>query len=148
MSAHANEEEWNWTPKVTQMSERRLHELLERIKPVVAFKDQGRCYIKPVDPLSETYTSNPEPTRKAVGLKPLCDITTYHPYSYYGVFRASVAQVILQIPPEHVDKVVAFEIVKHPETADDLDPQSQIFNSGYHVATTRLYVRDDRKGPC
>jgi hypothetical protein len=130
MSAHANEEKWNWTPEVTVTSELRLHELLERIKPVVTFKDRGRCYIKPVDSLSEAYTSDPEPTKKAVGLKPLCDITTYHPYSYYGVFRASVAQVILQIPSEHLDKVTAFEIVKYPETAEDLDPTSEIFNSG------------------
>jgi hypothetical protein len=123
------------------MSEQRILELVERIKPVVMFRNEGCCYIKPVDPFSEAYTWDAEPARKAVGLKALCDITTYHPYSYYGCFRASVAQVILQIPPEHLDKVIAFEIVKHPETADDLDPESEIFNSGYHIATTRLYVR-------
>jgi len=142
MSAHANGKEWNWTPKVPEMSERRIHELVERIKPVVTFKDEGCCYIKPVDPLSGSYTWEAEPARHAVALKALCDITTYHPYDYYGSFKASVAQVILQIPPEHLDKVTAFEIVKYPETADDLDPQSEIFNSGYHVATTRLYVRE------
>ena len=141
MSAHANEKEWNWTPKVPEMSERRILELVERIKPVVTFKEEGCCFIKPVDPFSEAYTCDAEPASKAVGLKALCDITTYHPYGYYGSFNASVAQVILQIPPEHVDKVIAFEIVKYPETADDLDPKSEIFNSGYHVATTRLYVR-------
>jgi len=124
------------------MSEQRLLELVERIKPVVTFKDEGCCYIKPVDPLSEAYMWDAEPDGRAVGLKALCDITTYHPYDYYGSFKPSVAQVILQIPPEYQDKVVAFEIVKHPETADDLDPESEIFNSGYLVATTRLYVRE------
>ena len=142
MSAHANGKEWNWTPKVPEMSERRLLELVERIKPVVTFKEEGRCYIKPVDPFSEHYTWGAEPAGKAVGLQALCDITTYHPYGYYGSFRASVAQVILQIPPEHLDNVIAFEIVKYPETAEELDPESEIFNSGYHVATTRLYVRE------
>ena len=141
MSAHANGKEWNWTPKVREMSERRLYELIERIKPVVTFTDEGCCYIKPVDPFSDFYTWEAEPARQAVGLKALCDITTYHPYNYYGSFKASVAQVILQIPSEHLDKVTAFEIVKYPETADDLNPESEIFNSGYHVATTRLYVR-------
>ena len=141
MSVHANGE-WNWTPKVPEMSEQRLLELVERIKPVMTFKDEGCCYIKPVDPLSEAYMWDAEPAGRAVGLKALCDITTYHPYGYYGSFKPSVAQVILQIPPEHQDKVVAFEIVKHPETADDLDPESEIFNSGYLVATTRLYVRE------
>ena len=142
MSAHASGKEWNWTPTVPEMSERRLLELIERIKPVVTFKEEGCCYIKPVDPISEAYMWDAEPAAKAVGLKPLCDITTYHPYGYYGSFKASVAQVILQIPAEHQDNVIAFEIVKHPESADDLDPDSEIFNSGYLVATTRLYVQE------
>jgi hypothetical protein len=75
-------------------------------------------------------------------LSVLCDITTHHPYGYYGSFKPSIAQVLQQIPREHLDKVVAFEIVKFPKTVDDLDPESEILNSGYHVATTRLYVRD------
>jgi len=124
------------------MSEQRLLELVERIKPVVTVKDEGCCYIKPVDPFSDAYMWDAEPAGSAVGLKALCDIATYHPYGYYGSFKPSVAQVILQIPPEYHDKVVAFEIVKHPETADDLAPESEIFNSGYLVATTRLYVRE------
>jgi hypothetical protein len=142
VSALANGKRWNWSPKVPEISERRILELAERIKPVVTFEEEGRCYIKPVDMFSESFTWDPEPASKAIGLKLLCDITTYHPYGYYGSFKPSVAQVILQIPAEHLDRVVAFEIVKHPETADDLDAESEIFNSGYHVATTRLYVRE------
>lgn len=142
MSALANGKKGNWSPKVPEISERRILELAERIKPVVTFEQEGRCYIKPVDLFSESYTWDPEPASKANGLKLLCDITTYHPYGYYGSFKPSIAQVILQIPSEHLDKVVAFEIVKHPETPDDLDTESEIFNSGYHVATTRLYVRE------
>ena len=142
MSALANGKGSNWSPKVPEMSERRILELAERIKPVVTFEEEGCCYIKPVDMFSESFTWDPEPASKATGLKLFCDITTYHPFSHYGSFKPSIAQVILQIPSEHLDKVIAFEIVKHPETADDLDPESEIFNSGYHVATTRLYVRE------
>jgi hypothetical protein len=142
MSALANGKKWNWSPRVPEMSDLRILELAQRIKPVVTFEEEGCCYIKPVDMFSESFTWDPEPASKATGLKLLCDITTYHPYGYYGSFKPSIAQVLLQIPSEHLGKVVAFEIVKHPETADDLDPESEIFNSGYHVATTRLYVRE------
>jgi hypothetical protein len=142
MSALTNENKWNWTPRVLEMSEQRILELARRIKPVVTFEGEGPCYIKPVDPFSESYLWDPQPTQRATGLSVLCDITTHHPYGYYGSFKPSIAQVLQQIPREHLDKVVAFEIVKFPKTVDDLDPESEILNSGYHVATTRLYVRD------
>ena len=142
MSALTNQNKWHWTPKVQGMSQQRIRELARQIKPVVTFKEEDSCYIKPVDPFSESYLWDPQPTDRATGLSVLCDITTYHPYGYYGSFKPSIAQVILQIPPEHLDKVIAFEIVKHPETADDLDSVNEIFNFGYHVATTRLYVRE------
>ena len=140
MSALANENKWNWIPKVQEMSEQRILELAKQIKPVVTFEDEGSSYIQPVDPFSESYLWDPRPTQRATGLSVLCDITTYHPYGYYGSFKASIAQVILQISPEHLDRVVAFEIVKYPNTVDELDAEDEIFNSGYHVATTRLYV--------
>jgi hypothetical protein len=142
MSALTNENKWNWTPKVQEISEQRILELAKQIKPVVTFEEEGSCYLKPVDPFSESYLWDPQPVERATGLSALCDITTYHPYGYYGSFKASIAQVIIQIPPEHLYRVVAFEIVKHPETVDDLDAKGEIFNSGYHVATTRLYGRE------
>jgi hypothetical protein len=142
MPALTNENKWDWTPNVQEMSEPRILELAKHIKPVVTFEEEGSCYIKSVDPFSESYLFDPQPTERATGLSALCDVTTYHPYGYYGSFKASIAQVILQIPPEHLDRVVAFEIVKHPEKVDDLDAEDEIFNSGYHVATTRLYGRE------
>jgi|SRR6266850_5096884 len=130
-----------WVLEVPRLPEDRIRELAGRIKPVVEFKREGRCYIKPVDVFAEAFTWDSEPASKATGLKPLCDITTYHPYGYYGFFKPSIAQVILQIPQEHLDTVIAFEIVKSPDIPDGLDPESDVFNAGYHVATTRLYVR-------
>ena len=143
MSALANENKQHWTPETQEMSEQRILELAKQIKPIVTFKEEGSCYVRPVDPFSESYLWDPRPADRATGLSVLCDITTYHPYGYYGSFKPSIAQVILQVPSEHLDRVVAFEIVKPPETVDDLDRESEIFNSGYHVATTRLYVRED-----
>jgi hypothetical protein len=129
--------------KVPDMAEARIRELAERIKPVMEFKEEGRCYIKPVDIFAESFTWDPEQGSEATGLKPICDITTYHPYGYIGNFKPSVAQVILQIPREHLDKVIAFEIVKAPdEFPDNLTPEYEALDAGYHTATTRLYARE------
>ena len=135
-----------WVLEVLDLPGDRLRELADRIKPVVDFQREGRCYIKPVDVFAEAFTWDAEPASKAADLKALCDITTYHPYGYYGFFKPSIAQVILQIPQEHLEKVIAFEIVKSPDIPDGLDPESEVLNAGYHVATTRLYVRSDDRG--
>ena len=127
-----------WIPEVP---EERIQELAERIKPVVYFARKGRCYIKPVDLFDIAYTWEPKSADKATCLNPLCDITTYHTYGYYGMFKPSIAEVLAQIPAEHLDKVAAFEIVGSPETVDDLNREHEAVNAGYHVATTRLYVR-------
>src|SRR5215470_10147015 len=85
---------------VPKMPGKRIRELAERIKPIVEFAEEGRCYVKPVHIFGESFTWQREPAGKATGLKPLCDITTYHPYGYIGYFKPSVAQVIVQIPAE------------------------------------------------
>ena len=126
-----------WIPKV---SKEEIEKRSERIKPVVKF-DSNLSFIKPVDLFGIAYTWDPEPAGRAKGLKPLCDITTYHTYGYYGFFKPSIAEVLAQIPKEYLDKVVAFEIINSPGTADDLNRESAALNAGYHVATTRLYVK-------
>lgn len=142
-------EKKSWIPEVPKG---RVQELAERIKPVVRFalgekglfrSSEGHLYyIKPVDLFGIAYMWSPKPEEKVVGLKPLCDITTYHIYAYYGFFKPTIAEVLAQIPAEYLDKVVAFEIVEGPETADDLNREPEAFNAGYHVAITRLYVRE------
>ena len=129
-----------WIPKV---SRGRINKLAKRIKPVIQFTHsifRGKRYIKPVDLFGVAYTWDPKPRRRARNLKPLCDITTYHAYGYYGCFKPSVAEVLAQIPKEYLDKVIAFEIIRGPETADDLNREKEALQAGYHVATTRLYV--------
>ena len=129
--------------KVRDMPNGSVRVLAERIKPVMAFKEDGRCYVKPVDIFEDCFTWDPEPAGKATGLKAVCDITTYHPYGYIAYFKPSVAQVILQIPHEVLDKVIAFEIVKAPdEFPDNSSPEYEALDAGYHTATTRLYARE------
>jgi hypothetical protein len=128
-----------WIPKV---SEARIRELAERIKPVVEFERKGLRYIEPQDLYNVAYTWEPKAAKKAVGLKPICDVTTYHTYGYYVLFKPSIAEVLAQIPAEHLDKVVAFQIIEGPETAEDLNREHEALNAGYHVAKTRLYAKE------
>ena len=99
---------------------------------------------KPVvngDIVGTSYTWDPkyDEERKVPQLKPLADITTYHSYGYYGLFKPSIAEVLAQIPEVLLQRVVAFEIVDRPETAEDLNKHSEALNAGYHFATTRLF---------
>jgi len=128
-----------WIPKI---SDEELSRLSSRIKAVVNFPGKGKCYIEPVGLRDTAFTWSPKPAEKAKGLKPLRDIRTYHTWGYYGLFKPSIAEVIAQIPKELLDQVVAFEIIKHPETADDLNKEPKALNAGYHVATTRLYSKE------
>ncbi len=158
----------SWIPAIT---DERLAELVARIKPIVRmeriitedlkFEDGAKgfrmrpdpsgklqpwqtgelYYIEPVDPRGVAFSWDPIPTEKAMGIMPVRDITTYHSFGYYGNFKPSVAEVLAMIPQELVDEVVAFEIIKSPETADDLNRNSGARDAGYHVATTRLYKR-------
>jgi len=128
-----------WIPKI---SDKELNELALRIKPVVEVYSKGKCYIGSVGLRDSAFMWSPKPAKKSRGLKPIRDIRTYHTWSYYGFFKPSIAEVIAQIPKELLDRVVAFEIVKWPETADDLNKELKALNAGYHVATTRLYTKE------
>ncbi len=138
MKETARHEKKSWIPSI---SDERLRELFEKIKPVVDFGKKGLRYIKQEDLRNIAYTWDPKPAKKAKNLYNLCDITTYHSYGHYVLFKPSIAEVLAQIPKEHLDKVIAFEIVKSPETADDLNREREATNAGYHVAMTRLYVQ-------
>lgn len=127
---------------IPKASKKRIAEWATRIRPVVM---AGRLsFIKPPDPFNVAYTWDPKPTKEATGLKAVADIRTYHVYGYYGLFKPSVAEVIAQIPGDLLPSVVAFEIIQHPETASDLNKETQALNDGFHVAKTRLYARDAR----
>lgn len=130
-----------WIPDVPK---HRIREMAKRIKPVVTFngpKKSGPHFIKPVDLFEIAYTWDPKPAGKAVGLEPLCDITTYHSWAYAGFFKPTIAEVLAQIPAEHINKAVAFEIVDRPRTCADMNKEHEALNTSYHVATTRLYTR-------
>ena len=137
-----------WIPKVPKD---RIKELAKRIKPVIRFSSEskslvrsrtGRPYkLKSVHLFNQAYTWDPKPSKKAPKLRRVCDIKTHHAYGYYGFFKPSIAEVLAQIPAEHLRKVIAFEIVEHPETITDLARENEALLAGYHVARTRLYSK-------
>lgn len=138
----------NDTTYIPKVDKNVIRKLAETIKPVVSKNARGEVgldvegnlfYIKPVDLFEIAYTWDPKVTERARGLVKLKDITTYHTYGYYGLFKPSIAEVIAQIPEELLESVVAFEIIESPTTAEDFNKDLAAFNAGYHVATTRLY---------
>ena len=136
-----------WIPQVPR---ERIEELAMRIKPVIRFtrgwsfgegqsKRGDLYYIKPVDLFGIAYTWSPKRGKKAKGLVPLCEITTYHRWGHYVLFKPSIAEVLAQIPKEHLDAVVAFEVGEIAPFEDD----REAFNAMLHVATTQLYKQSD-----
>ncbi len=113
-----------------------LEHLASRIITLIGGKAIENC-----DIVNESFTWSPkfDESRELAPMKPLVDFTTYHSYGYYGFFKPSIAEVLAQIPEVLLQRVVAFEIVSQPETADDLNEQAEATNAGYHVATTRLF---------
>jgi len=122
-----------YIPKTSYLT---IKTLARRIRPVVT-EDGHHFFIKKVG-LFNAYLWNPELGGKAY-LKSIKDIRTYHTYGYYGLFKPSIAEVLAQIPKDIRHLVGAFEIIKHPETAQDLNDEIAVVNDGFHVATTRLY---------
>ena len=126
-----------WIPCI---SKEQLQKLAERIQPVACDIGGKRFYIQ-VANIFAGYTWDPKLTKRAIGLKKLCDIPTNHPHCGSPLsFEASVADILAQIPAKYLAKIVAFQIVRSPKTADDLNRDKKALNAGYHVALTRLYI--------
>lgn len=112
----------------------------KRIRPVVEFKGKKR-FIKRVDIFKTSFVWDPKRRKKAKKLKPLQDVVTYHTWAWYGAFKPTIGECLAQIPEDILDKVVAFEIIDRPQTADDLNKDPVALNAGFHVAKTRYYGR-------
>lgn len=123
---------------IPDMADDVVDQLGTRIRPIVRFEGAAH-YIQPVDLRRTAFTWDPKAAETAENLEPVRDIRTYHTYGYYGFFKPSIAEVLKQIPEDLREQVAAFEIISRPESADDLDAESEALNAGFHVATTRLY---------
>lgn len=119
-----------------------LYRRYEKILPLVLRRGKVYQIRREEDIIGQSYTWDPEilcvdEDRPVVG-----EITTYHAWGYYGMFKPSIGEVLAQIPDDLLDKVAAFAIMKWPETRDDMfdgGENQRILNLGFHTATTRLF---------
>ena len=121
-------------------------ELLERyknIKPIVSY-EQAYYYLKKfnVDKMrNQSYIWNLEKDiRDLVDMtsaETIAEFTCYHTYGYPGLFKPSIAEVLQQFPDDILEESNAFYISSYPETANDLNLQSEILNAGCHQSTVK-----------
>ena len=65
-------------------------------------------------------------------------------YTFYGLFKPTVSEVLRQIDDRDLPFVRAFEIIDYPRVAEDFHKDSFTsiaFSNGYHVAMVRLYMQ-------
>jgi hypothetical protein len=131
--------------EIPKISDARLRKLSKQIRPVSRFaevKSKGKTniephndgdlwFLKPVHPRKQAFTWDEQPDKRADKLldKPIAEIRTLHGYGYHGLFKASVAEVLSQIPKEHIKECFGFE-TEYVGFSDD---------NKYHVAVTKLY---------
>ena len=128
---------------IPEISDELLEELNGKIEPVVRNEQGQLFYMCDLDLESLRNTSfiwSPELVEPAHDLLKVAEIKTLHTYGYYGMFKASVAQVLSQIPIGFIDKICAYEVIG-PNDASDLAKEQDALNAGFHVATTVLYER-------
>jgi hypothetical protein len=133
----------------TPLTDERLLELARAIKPVYRLEPTGELFfVKEPKKLNNEwlrYTAflfDVKQGKKAVGLKRLKTITTYHSFGYYGIFKPDISEVLAQLSayPELIEEVVAFEITGAPKDSADLNKHSEALNAGFHVAETTFYT--------
>lgn len=128
---------------IPNVLQEKVLELSKTIRPLVVDELGDLRYCEETELFNVSYTWNPKFGDKATlqeGTK-VEHIRTYHTYGYYGMFKPSIAEVISCIPEHMWNKVYAFEIVDKPRDADDLNKEREALNAGFHVATTRLYLK-------
>lgn len=123
----------------------KVSRLVGRIRPIVEV-DGNKMYIEQPCVYTQAFLWEPKLSAIAEDMEPIADVKTYHTFGFYGFFKPTIAEVLIQIPECHEKETIAFEIVKSPGTADDLNEEIEALNQGYHVATTRLYRRKAAAG--
>ena len=132
-----------------QLTQEKAVELAQRIRPVMSKDENGRLSLfnEPKHPKywvdgrkiyneSYTFASDKEVYAKTDKLVQIAKIITYHKCGYPLFVKPSVYEVLYQIPPELLDKVVAFELYAPSASAYD------VYNDdvGRHALTCILYA--------
>lgn len=106
------------------------------VKPVTSVLGKKFHYqnYSPHELQSRPYLED-NPLTPVDNLHKLVTIVTKHPIGHNGLFKPTVAEVLLQIPISFFDTVVAFEII-------EMDDAKRLIESGMYLAHTHLYKKD------
>ncbi len=108
-----------------------LHARMAKMYPVIDVN--GELFrIRNVHPIDQCFTWEPKAVALVEGLVELRRIVTEHSCGFHGFFKPSIAEVIMSIPDDLVDKVVAFRTLTETAMAHP--------SGSYHLATTVLYT--------
>jgi len=142
-----NESGFAWPANI---SNKELKSLAKRIRPVARFlkNEENELYEEEGGNIGDLYfvetpktlrdlrgiavNWNPKPLEPTNNLMELATILTYHTMGV--LLKASVAEVLSQIPEVYLDRAVAFEVVHKFPT-----PLVIIGMNSYHKTQTRLY---------
>jgi hypothetical protein len=136
MNAHFKLEDYDLTDEqekearekyIPAISKETVTQLLTRIKPLI--RHEGLLYEyspkAPWDPFTTVFTWNPaEDKGKLVDTTrlPLLEaLPTFHTCGYHALFKPDVTEVLAQIPPDLLEKVVAFEVLFGQELTQCVD---------------------------
>ncbi len=129
---------------VPHVSKSKMARLMKKIRPMMYFSGQGRCYIKLPETLSAQpyfpleYWRDPQPENRAIGLRELCAVKTYHIYGCDRKFKPLISEVLAQIPRKFIKESVAFQIVQTPDEPHNLR-EEKAYKAGYHIAWIKLF---------
>ena len=131
--------------EIPKMSDAEIARWYATIKPIVGHDTYLRgLSADELTGIAYTWLNEPSDYADKVDFSKLSvleDRKMLHGYEYYGFFKPSVGEVIRQIPKEHLNKVVAFEII------DGAIAMNSTFNAelnaGFHVSIVRLYQAKD-----
>ena len=127
------------------MDEPFVEEWAKKIKALKCGADDQPYYGKySKDYFTTAFAWEMKPEKLADDLEEVAKIWTLHRWAYYGFFKPSIGEVIMQIPKDMLDKVDAFMVIG-PSSAQDLNVTSEYtFKKSVHVAQTILYAKKSK----
>lgn len=108
--------------KIPYMKDEKLILLHARIKPIMIIDGQEH-FIKNVPCISKcSFAVNSEPATLVNYLRPFCIIQTYHKYcEQFNNSRPSSAEVLAQIPEEHLERCKGYLMVDTEPFGGEID---------------------------
>ena len=138
---------------IPEISDEELLERYIRVPPVVEVNGRLTYYkhfsLYEIKQTSYLYAERPKPTRvreNELIVMDGQDFACLHRYSYPGLFKPSVAEVLAQIPDDALVYARAFQIINWPRTSDDFNRDSITniaFRNGFYISNVRLYTLAD-----